>query len=401
MQARISGSRGILDIAVRRTALVTAAVVLFVLSSNSAGYAAQTSPAGADIEAGKALVAKVCANCHGQDGLSRTKGTPHLAGQSETYFKTSLAAYKDGRRKDKTMVDVTASLSEADIANIAAYYSSLPSFNKTLPAPADVGAEPAESKDPFAAIREATAACAGCHGEDGNSQIPGTPGLAGQHTVYQIAALKAYKDGTRPDETMKAMVAELSDATIEDMAYFYAAMAPKRTENLGSGDPFAGVGATASCVGCHALDGNNTDPKIPRLAGLDATYLSAAARAYKKGARAHSAMQDAMAEFRESDIDDMAAYYASREPKALTVRKPLTTGQWVERCDRCHGTNGNSSNPTFPILAGQDETYLVNALKNYHLSVRESEFMFAISFPMTESDIHKLARYYTRQRAGK
>jgi cytochrome c553 len=95
----------------------------------------------------------------------------------------------------------------------------------------------------------------------------------------------------------------------------------------------------------------------------------------------------------------MAAYYASKEPKALPVGKPLSVAEWVERCNRCHGAAGHSTDPRFPILAGQSETYLVNALKRYHLGDRQSSMMFAMSFLMAESDIGKLAEYYSRQGA--
>lgn len=402
MKARITGSREKLTNLVQDAALATAAATQIMLLSVVLASAQEKPPVKEDITAGKVLAMKSCAKCHGEEGLSSTTATPHLAGQFEGYISSALMAYKEGRRSDKTMIDITRKLGETDIANIAAYYSSLNSFNKTLPLPVKgAGAGAAEDKDPFADVRKAIADCAACHGEDGNSKSAGIPSLAGQHAAYQIAAMKTYKDGTRPDETMQALAAGLSPGLIEDMAYFYAAMEPKRTENVGKGDAQAGVFPTASCAGCHGVDGNNSDPKVPRLAGLDADYLALSARAYKSGKRQETAMKEAMASFREADINNMASYYASREPKALPLRKPLTTKQWVVRCDRCHGSNGNSSNPKFPILAGQNGPYLVKALKHYHMGERKNQFMFAMSFPMTESDIQKLARYYARQRASK
>jgi cytochrome c553 len=390
-----------LDALARRTARATMAVALLLMGPTTAGLAEEKLPAGADIEAGRAIATTQCAGCHGREGLSATPGVPDLAGQYEGYIATSLAAYKDGRRSDESMVEAAAPLSDAEIANLAAYYTQLAPFKS---APADPGTEaemPAESETPFAAVREATAECAACHGEDGNAQIPGSPSLAGQPAPYLIIAMQAYQEGARPDDLMQALAAGLSPAEIEDMAFFYAAMVPKRTDTLGAGDPFAGLATTASCVGCHGEHGNSTDPKVPRLAGLDAEYLAAAARAYKDGSRSHAAMQEAMATFRETEIDDMASFYASKDPKALPVRKPLTTQQWVEKCGRCHGQDGNSTDPRFPILTGQDEAYLAKALKLYHGGGRDSQFMYAMSFLMTESDIEKLAAYYARQRTEK
>ena len=106
-----------------------------------------------------------------------------------------------------------------------------------------------------------------------------------------------------------------------------------------------------------------------------------------------------MALLRTSDVQDLAAFYATQEPKALPIRKPLTTAQWVERCERCHGRNGAGNDPRFPILAGQSKDYLVKALKRYHAGDRANVIMQAMSFPMGASDIQKLAAYYASQRA--
>ena len=96
----------------------------------------------------------------------------------------------------------------------------------------------------------------------------------------------------------------------------------------------------------------------------------------------------------------MAAYYASKEPKTLPIRKPLTIGEWAARCNRCHGPAGRSTDSRFPILAGQDETYLAKTLKLYHGGDRTNPAMQAMSFLMAESDIDKLAAYYARQPAN-
>lgn len=67
-----------------------------------------------------------------------------------------------------------------------------------------------------------SAACAACHGPDGNSPLPLYPKLAGQHADYLQQALKGYKSGARKNEIMKGMAAPLSAQDIEDLAAFYA-----------------------------------------------------------------------------------------------------------------------------------------------------------------------------------
>ncbi|RZT31287.1 c-type cytochrome [Cupriavidus agavae] len=85
-------------------------------------------PAGAavaaDAQAGRAKALQ-CQACHGMDGKSRLPEAPHLAGQVESYLVKALKAYKTGARKDEQMNLMAKPLSEADIANLAAFYSSL------------------------------------------------------------------------------------------------------------------------------------------------------------------------------------------------------------------------------------------------------------------------------------
>jgi len=80
----------------------------------------------ADIEAGKAKVQEVCAACHGAAGVSVSDGIPHLAGQRAAYLQNQLRALKDGSRKNPIMNAIAAQLSADDVANVAAYFSSLP-----------------------------------------------------------------------------------------------------------------------------------------------------------------------------------------------------------------------------------------------------------------------------------
>ncbi len=77
--------------------------------------------------------------------------------------------------------------------------------------------------DPEAGKAKA-AICAGCHGQDGIATNPLYPNLAGQNAQYLIAAIKAYKDGSRTSPIMKPMVEALSDADIENIAVYYESL---------------------------------------------------------------------------------------------------------------------------------------------------------------------------------
>jgi cytochrome c553 len=78
----------------------------------------------ADIEAGKAKAA-TCAACHGPAGISAVGMWPNLAGQQEDYLAKQLKAFRDGTRSEPSMSPMAKPLTDADIANLAAYYSSL------------------------------------------------------------------------------------------------------------------------------------------------------------------------------------------------------------------------------------------------------------------------------------
>lgn len=93
---------------------VLLAVLMFASSSVTAGDAA----------AGKAK-SVVCASCHGVAGISSNPMWPNLAGQQEQYLSKQMKDFRDGARKDPMMSPMVAALSDDDIANLAAYYSSL------------------------------------------------------------------------------------------------------------------------------------------------------------------------------------------------------------------------------------------------------------------------------------
>lgn len=78
----------------------------------------------ADVEAGKAK-SMMCSACHGTAGISAVPTYPNLAGQKEAYTVKQLKDFKSGKRNDPTMKGMVAALSDADMANLAAYYASL------------------------------------------------------------------------------------------------------------------------------------------------------------------------------------------------------------------------------------------------------------------------------------
>ena len=97
---------------------------LFVLLAVAALAAANSAQAGGDPAAGREK-AKVCRTCHGMDGLSRVPDAPHIAGQIDFYLHEQLVRYRSGKRVHPVMNVVAKTLSDADIDDLAAYYSSI------------------------------------------------------------------------------------------------------------------------------------------------------------------------------------------------------------------------------------------------------------------------------------
>lgn len=83
-----------------------------------------TGTMAADIEAGKKK-ASSCAACHGANGISNNDVWPNLAGQKKGYLVKQLKDFRDGKRNDPMMSPMAKPLSDEDIENLAAYYSSL------------------------------------------------------------------------------------------------------------------------------------------------------------------------------------------------------------------------------------------------------------------------------------
>ncbi len=151
----------------------------------------------ADASAGRAVAEARCMNCHGLDGRGTGPLIPHLAGQKLEYLQLALKEYRSGERPHAALQQLFSEVPEQDLANVAAFYASLPAI-------APAGAQQTVDTGAVSAGKTAAAACAGCHGADGNATVPGNPSLAGQHRDYLIAAMQAYRDGSRQHAAMKS-----------------------------------------------------------------------------------------------------------------------------------------------------------------------------------------------------
>jgi cytochrome c553 len=94
------------------------------LAALAAALAVASQAQAADVKAGRQKALQ-CQTCHGLDGMSKIPEAPHLAGQLEDYLVKALKDYKSGARKNEMMSVVAPNLSDADMADLAAYYSAI------------------------------------------------------------------------------------------------------------------------------------------------------------------------------------------------------------------------------------------------------------------------------------
>ncbi len=350
----------------------------------------------ADVAEGKRVAEASCVGCHGPNGVSANKGVPHLAGQRPAYVYLELRGYQSGARGDTAMGGAVKFLNDDALVKVAAYYASLEPPVPSVPA----GGKPAPAKpDSIQAGKAAAAACAGCHGDTGISKTPGVPSLVGLDPKYLVAAMNGYKNGQRRNDAMKAVLSAAVDSDLADMALFYALQKPARAPTPAAGDQAAGKVAATACTACHGASGVGTDPAIPNLAGQDAQYVAAALRAYKDGSRNDATMKALASSLDDAAGKNLGAFYANQQPQQPKVNRPLTTAEWVQRCDRCHGVDGNSTDPRLPALAAQRADYLEKVLHAYRSGERKSTQMAAMADVLTAADVENLAAHYSRQKA--
>lgn len=180
----------------------------------SGGDAVAQAPVVGDAQRG-AQLGYTCLGCHGIPNYKNaypTYSVPKLAGQSPQYLTAALKAYRTGERGHATMNAQAQSLSDQDIADIAAWLAGEPLK--------------AGGAQRVAAAPKAVELCVACHGTDGIGLTPDYPNLAGQHDDYIARALLDYKKGGRKNPIMQPFAAQLSAADIEAAAEYYSSRRP-------------------------------------------------------------------------------------------------------------------------------------------------------------------------------
>lgn len=187
-----------------------------------------------------------------------------------------------------------------------------------------------------------SASCAGCHGEDGNSAMPGFPKLAGQHPGYLVKQLQAFKSGARKAPMMAPLAMGLDDQAIEEISAYYAS-------NRISGNPA---------------------PKLPDNDDDDAP-----------------AKTD---EQKKSELEALVTHGKDLYRNGNLSRE-------VSACIACHGPYAEGNKPaSYPALHSQHADYVIKTLTDFKTGARthhRENMMYMIASKMTDEDIKAVAYY--------
>jgi cytochrome c553 len=203
---------------------ITMKSLFFTLIASFLTVTATAAMAAGDVSAGKEKAA-ACAACHGADGNSPTDMFPKIAGQGEGYLYKQLMEFKSGARENAVMASMVASLSEQDMADLAAYFSS----QTTSPGAVSEDSVEAGQKVFRAGNKQSgLPACMACHGPTG-AGVPAAkwPALAGQHAAYIEAQLKAFKSGMRNNDTnsmMRDIATKMTDDEIKAVSAYVSGL---------------------------------------------------------------------------------------------------------------------------------------------------------------------------------
>ena len=200
---------------------------IFALAVACVTAVSHAQEAKGDVEAGKQKIA-MCIGCHGipgyQSSFPEVHKVPMISGQSGKYIAAALDAYKKGDRKHPSMRGIATTMSEQDIADVAAYYAQhgVKEGAPELPA----------AREPSAQVAQLLqkGACVSCHGDNYSKPIdPTYPKIGGQYSDYLYMALKSYRDNThhtwgRANPVMAGMAKQFSNAELKAMANYIGSL---------------------------------------------------------------------------------------------------------------------------------------------------------------------------------
>jgi cytochrome c553 len=221
------------SIRMHRMKLVSSMVVLVGLTTSTpifAENAAGIAKTKGDAAKGQQIATQVCAACHNADGNSLIPTNPALAGQHAEYITKQLENFKsqDGKpaeRPSAVMGAMAAPLSEEDMKNLGAYYA------QQTPKPSGAKdkalAEQGEKIYRGGNLETSVPACSACHSPNGVGISPNYPRVAGQHSEYVLAQLRAFRTEERtrdPNNVMHMIASRMSEKEMRAVSEFISGL---------------------------------------------------------------------------------------------------------------------------------------------------------------------------------
>ena len=188
-----------------------------------------------------------------------------------------------------------------------------------------------------------------------------------------------------------------------------ASVAAPPTQDVSAGRAIATQGANggAACMGCHGANGEgNAQGGFPRLAALGRLYIVHQLNSYADGTRQNPVMTPIAAGLSAEQRAQVAAYYAGLATpgasKASSAKAPVLAvrgddKRGIQSCANCHGPQGIGDAGANPYLAGQNATYLANALAAWKTGSRHNDprgQMPAIAKALNEAEAKQLVGYF-------
>jgi cytochrome c553 len=212
---------------VSNIAMVAALALSSQLLAETAPEAGKTK---GDAAKGQQIATQVCAACHNADGNSSIPANPSLAGQHAEYITKQLNDFKpkEGKRAEREsaiMSAMVAPLSQEDMQNLGVYYS----IQTAKPGAAQdkALAEQGEKMYRGGNLETGVPACASCHSPNGVGIPPNYPRIAGQHSDYLAAQLRAFRTEERtrdPNNVMHMIASRMSEREIQAVSQFMSGL---------------------------------------------------------------------------------------------------------------------------------------------------------------------------------
>lgn len=180
------------------------------------------------------------------------------------------------------------------------------------------------------------------------------------------------------------------------------------------GDPVAGreKADAERCLECHGVAGegqgfsNGTEGKFARLGGQHPDYIIKQVQDFRSGKRKNEFMKMIAAGISDTDLADIAAYFAAQPamrsgvaPKDAAAHRLYVDGDPARKlpaCQSCHGEGGKGTTGVGPVIGGQGLRYLEQQLQDWRNGSRNNSaggIMNQLAAPLTDAEIEALARY--------